>query len=132
MFPAHVAVNSKGEIIVPACHIRRVFIYHKSGAYSRDLLMGRWDRPGGSAVERDDTLYIVNGKTGTIKVINKDGQELRTIQYGDCNKFYFGVYCITFIIRYKQCVDPAHMQAPIVSHQINRAAYILRLEIKII
>ena len=80
--PAHVAVNTKGEIIVSDYSINRVLVYKKSGTYSRDLLEGRWYTPGGIAVDRFDTLYIVNGRTGTIKVINKEGLELRTILYG--------------------------------------------------
>ena len=57
-----------------------VIVYDKSGAYNRDFLTGCWDGPGGIAVDGDDTVYIVNG-AGTIKVIDKEGQELRTIRY---------------------------------------------------
>ena len=120
-YPAHVAVNSKGEIIVSDNNTNRVLLYDMSVAYGRYLLTGpmyescvgtyksrdrrdlqnvNLDGPGGIAVDGDDTLYIVNGKTGTIKVVNKEGQELRTIQYGDHNQFYFGVYYITFIVIY--------------------------------
>ena len=81
LYPAYVAVNSDGKIIVSDYGLDRVIVYDKSGAYSRDLLTGCWDKPGGIAVDGDDTLYIVNG-TGTIKVINKAGQKLRTIRYG--------------------------------------------------
>ena len=80
--PANVAVNSTGEIIVSDYRTDRVLVYHQSGAYSRHLLTGSWNRPGGIAVDGDDTLYIVSGKTRTIKVINKAGQELRTMMYG--------------------------------------------------
>ena len=99
-YPAHVAVNSKGEIIVSEYYTNRVLVYDKSGTYNRDLLRGCWDKPGGIAVDRDDTLYIVNDKTGTIKVINNEGQELRTIQYDDNNQFCFGFYYISFIVIY--------------------------------
>ena len=80
-YPAHVAVNSKGEIIVSDYRADRVLVYDQYGAYSRDLLTGSWTEPSGIAVDRDDTLYIANGKEGSIKVINTNGEELRPISY---------------------------------------------------
>ena len=81
-YPAHVAVNSAGEIIVSDYYTRSVLVYDQSGSYSRDLLKGSWNKPGGIVVDKDDTIYIVDGRTRTIKVIDKAGQELRTILYG--------------------------------------------------
>ena len=81
-YPVHVAVNSKGEIIVSSHYTRRVSVYDISGAYCGDLLKGCRDRPGGIAVDADDTIYIAHGRTGSITVINKKGRELRTIRCG--------------------------------------------------
>ena len=90
---SRVAVNTKGEIIVSDFLAKRVLVYDESGAYSRELLTGDWDGPCGIAVDGDDTLYIVAGGK-RIKVINKAGQELRTIR--DAEHSVFGFFsCIT-------------------------------------
>ena len=60
LYPAYVAVNSDGKIIVSDYGLDRVIVYDKSGAYSRDLLTGSWDKPGGIAVDGDDTLYVID------------------------------------------------------------------------
>ena len=82
VYPAHVAVNSTGEIIVSDYRADRVLVYDQYGAYSRDLLLtGSWTEPSGIAVDRDDTLYIANGGEGSIKVIKTNDEEPRSIKY---------------------------------------------------
>ena len=95
-YPGRVAVNSSGDIIASYYDTDSVLVYHKSGAYSRDLLTGCWDGPGGIAVDGDDTLYIVNG-TGLIEVINKEGQALRTIRY----RAHTAINIVSYIVIYK-------------------------------
>ena len=76
-WPGRVAVNKSGEIIVSDYHANTVFVYSQTGSYSRQL-PGPWNNPRGIAVDSDDTIYVCDGGSYTIKVLDMTGQIIRT------------------------------------------------------
>ena len=75
--PCRVAVNKSGEIIMSDVQANAVYIYSKTGSYSRQL-PGPWDAPRGIAVDSDDTLYVCDSESYAIKVLNRAGKIIRT------------------------------------------------------
>ena len=79
-WPGRVAVNKSGEIIVSDYHdyhANTVFVYSQTGSYSRHI-PGPWNKPRGIAVDSDDTIYVCDGGSYTVKVLDRTGQIIRT------------------------------------------------------
>ena len=72
-----VAVNKSGEIIMSDYQANTVSIYSQTGSYSRHI-PGPWNNPRGIAVESDDTIYVCDSGSYTIKVLDRAGQIIRT------------------------------------------------------
>ena len=75
--PGRVAVNKSGNIIVSDFNAHIVSVYSQTGSYSRQL-PGPWITPYGIAVDSDDTIYVCDGESYTVKVVDKTGQIIST------------------------------------------------------
>ena len=82
-WPGRVAVNNSGEIIVSDYKANAVSVYSQIG-YCRQLPRP-WNRPRGIAIDSDDTIYVCDGGSYTVKVLNRAGQIIRTFG-GHANK----------------------------------------------
>ena len=76
-WPGRVAVNKSGEIIISDLYANTVSVYSQTGSYSRQL-PGPWNAPRGIAVDSDDTIYVCDSGSKTIKVLDRAGQIIRT------------------------------------------------------
>ena len=76
-WPGRVAVNKSGEIIMYDYQANTISIYSQTGSYSRQL-PGPWNKPRGIAVDSDDTIYICDSGSYTVKVMDMAGQIIRT------------------------------------------------------
>ena len=76
-WPGRVAVNKSGEIIISDLDANTVSIYSQTGSYSCKL-PGPWNNPCGIAMDSDDTIYVCDGGSRTVKVLDRAGQIIRT------------------------------------------------------
>ena len=76
-WPGRVAVNKSGEIIISDYDANTVSVYSQTGSYSRQLT-GPWNSPYGIAVDSDDAIYVCDGGSYTVKVLDRAGQIMRT------------------------------------------------------
>jgi DNA-binding beta-propeller fold protein YncE len=88
--PHHVAVDSRGRILIVDPDIRAVHVlgdgdsFRIAGGAPRRLL-----RPGGIAVDAADNIYIADSERGLVLVYAPDGKFLRYIgKYGDESLFH--------------------------------------------
>ena len=76
-WPDRVAVNKSGEILISDYTANTVSVYSQTGSYSRQL-PGPWNKPSGISVDSDDTIYVCDGGSYTVKVLGRAGQIIRT------------------------------------------------------
>ena len=76
-YPDRVAVNKSGEIIISDYQANTISVYSQTGSYSSQLT-GHWNKPCGIAVDSDDTIYVCDGGSYTVKVLDRTGQIIRT------------------------------------------------------
>ena len=76
-WPGRVAVNKSGEIIISDYNANTVSVYSQTGSYSRQL-PGPWNNPRGIAVDADDTIYVCDSGSKTIKVLDRADRIIRT------------------------------------------------------
>ena len=77
-YPWGVAVNHSGEIILSDNEAHTVSVYNQNGSHSRQL-PGPWNSPCGITVDINDDIYVCDA--GSIKVINKAGEIIRTTNW---------------------------------------------------
>ena len=75
--PLGICINNKGDIIISDYGANRVLVYDKTGLYKRDM-PGPWCHPCGITVDTNDFIYVCDQDTYSVKVMDKDGNKIRT------------------------------------------------------
>ena len=76
-YPLGICINNNGDIIISDYGANRVLVYDKTGLYKRDI-PGPWLKPWGIAVDSNDVIYVCDQDTYSVKVIDKDGNKIKT------------------------------------------------------
>ena len=125
-WPGRVAVNKSGEIIMSDSDVNTVSVYSQTGSYSRQL-PGPWNAPRGIAVDSDDTIYVCDSGSYTIKALDRAGQIIRT--FGGCGTQPGQFQNIPwFIAVYKESIVVSDIEGKI--HQFTKSgSYIRQMDV---
>ena len=119
-WPGRVAVNKYGEIIISDHNANTVSVYSQTGSYSRQL-PGPWISPCGIAVDSDDTIYVCDSGSYTVKVMDRAGQIIRI--FG--GRFHFMPWFITV---YKESIVVSDVAGKI-NQFTNSGSYIRNMDV---